>query len=169
MRNAQGARPASIRNPLGGETAPPVRLTPTLPAMAPGHARQPSLSWQGNAFSLRKYSIGGIPYKTHKPQVTIAGHALGGALLDRARKVQHRRLQSRRWRKPRNLEDLLLVKRLPRQQGFGERIELLTVCAQESLGLIVALADDLEHLGVDGFAVSSLNGFSPAKTVRAAR
>ena len=49
----------------------------------------------------------------NKPHVT--GHALDCTLLDPAVNIQHRRLQSRCWRKPRHLEDLSLVKRLPRQ------------------------------------------------------
>src|SRR5688572_12430936 len=89
--------------------------------------------------------------RTNELQVTLAGHALGCALLGRAGNVQHRRLQSRRWRKPRHLEDLHLVKRLARQEGVGECIELFTVRGQESFGLIMAFADDLAHLGVDGF------------------
>jgi hypothetical protein len=47
--------------------------------------------------------------RTNELQVTLAGHALGCALLGRAGNVQHRRLQSRRWRKPRHLENLDLV------------------------------------------------------------
>ena len=50
-----------------------------------------------------------------------------------------------------NLENLLFVESLPSEQGFGQQIELLAMCVEERLGLIVAFADNLEHLGVDGF------------------
>ena len=59
-------------------------------------------------------------------------------------------LKGRRRREPRDLEDLLLVKGLPIHKGLGEHVELLAVCNQESLGLLVAFAVDLEHLGING-------------------
>ena len=41
------------------------------------------------------------------------------------------------------------------------------MCGQESLGLIVALADDLEHLGVDGFRRLLTERLLSRKTIRA--
>src|SRR5215475_6688442 len=64
---------------------------------------------------------------------------------------QHPGLQRWRRRQPSDLEDLLLVEGLPRQQSFGERAELLTVRGQKTFGLFVALPDDLAHFGIDGF------------------
>src|SRR6185503_5881412 len=40
-------------------------------------------------------------------------------------------------------------------------------CGQESLGLIVALADDLEHLGVDGFRCLLAEWLLTLETIRA--
>ena len=62
----------------------------------------------------------------------------------------HRGVQRWGGRKPRDLEDLLLVEGLPRHQGFRERVELLAVGGQEAPGLLVALVDYLEYLGIDG-------------------
>ena len=71
-------------------------------------------------------------------------------------------LEGRRTREPRGIKDFLLVEGLAQQQGFNERVELLAMRVQKPLGLVVAFADDLEHLGVDGFSGLSLNGFAPA-------
>ena len=76
-------------------------------------------------------------------------------------KRQDPRLERWRTREPRGIEDFLLVEGLAQQQGFNERVELLAMRVQESLGLVVAFADDLEHLGVNGFSGSSLNGLAP--------
>ena len=75
---------------------------------------------------------------------------------------QDPRLQGWRTREPRDSKDFLLVEGLAQQQGFDERVELLAMRVQEPLGLVVAFADDLEHLGVNGFSGLSLNGFAPA-------
>src|SRR5262249_8627629 len=59
-------------------------------------------------------------------------------------------LERRRAREPRDPQDLLLVERLAIDEGFGEEVELRTVCPQEALRLRVALVDDSAHFGVDG-------------------
>ena len=61
-------------------------------------------------------------------------------------------LQGRRTREPRGIKDFLLVEGLAQQQGFDERVELLPMRVQEPLGLVVAFADDLEHLSVNGLS-----------------
>jgi len=54
--------------------------------------------------------------------------------------------------KPRHLENLLFVESLLSKQGFGKQIELLAIRAEKPPRLVVALADNLEHLGIDGFS-----------------
>src|SRR3712207_3799266 len=75
-------------------------------------------------------------------------------------------LQWRRGWEARYLQDLLLVEGLPLQEGPGERIELLAVFAQESPGLVVALAYDPEHLGVHDAGGLLAEGILCAVTAR---
>src|SRR5262245_3807907 len=93
---------------------------------------------------------------------------MASAAAAHTRNGQHRGFQGWRRRKPRDLEDLLLVEGLPQQQGFDKRIELLAVCAQETPRFVVALADDLEHLGIDGFSSRLAERSRARVTVRAA-
>jgi hypothetical protein len=71
--------------------------------------------------------------------------------LARARNRHRPRLEGRRRWEPGDLEDLLLVESFARQEGLGEGVELFAVGGQETPGLFVALADDPEHFGIDGF------------------
>jgi len=65
---------------------------------------------------------------------------------------QHPSFQGWRMGKPRHLENLLFVESLPSEQGFGQQIQLLAMRAEKPLGFLVALTDNLEHLGVDDFS-----------------
>ena len=53
---------------------------------------------------------------------------------------------------PRHIENLLFVEGLAREQGFGKQIKLLTMRAEKPPGLVVALADNLKHFGVDNLS-----------------
>src|SRR5215210_3574807 len=75
-------------------------------------------------------------------------------------------LQRRRGREARDLQDLLFVERLPLQQRLGERLELLAVFGQEPAGLVMALVDDPEHLGVHGAGGLLAEGLITAVTAR---
>jgi hypothetical protein len=57
----------------------------------------------------------------------------------------------RRRRKSRDLEDLLLVERLPRHQSPSKRVEILAVGREQALGLFMTLADNSEHFAIDDF------------------
>src|SRR6185503_4767620 len=78
-------------------------------------------------------------------------------------------LEGRRTRESRGIKDFLLVEGLARQQGPNQRVELLSMRVEEPLGLVVAFADDLAHLGVDGFSGSLAERLCTGVTVRAAQ
>ena len=64
---------------------------------------------------------------------------------------QHSDIEMRRRRKSRDLEDLLLVERLPRHQSLSERVEILAVRREQALGLFMTLIDNSEHFAIDNF------------------
>ena len=64
-------------------------------------------------------------------------------------KGQHASRQGRRMREPRHIKNLLFVEGLAREQGFGKQIKLLAMRTEKPPSLVVALANDLEHLSVD--------------------
>src|SRR5215204_633743 len=63
--------------------------------------------------------------------------------------VRNRDLRVLQWRRrgeASHVQDLLLVKGLPLQQGLGQRVELPTVLREETESLFVALIHDAEYL-----------------------
>jgi hypothetical protein len=78
-------------------------------------------------------------------------HGLGGATRQPATRTPDRPgLHRRRGSKARHLEDLPLTERLARQQRIDERVELLAMSPQKTLGLLVALVEDPAYFLVDG-------------------
>src|SRR5690349_25143579 len=64
---------------------------------------------------------------------------------------QHSCIEMRRRRKSRDVEDLLLVERLPSHQSLSQRVEILAVGREQAIGLFMTLADNSEHFAIDDF------------------